>query len=278
MNETLLQPKSAPTIVCEDGGFVTEDFNPREYLMTYYGQQPDPVMEDEQRLIEWQAGPLADTIKAHLNRHNREFYSHYLQAGSGPALQHDFALIQYAKQIQITDYLEGNRNEIKAWVEHHPEAHDWKPFVRNILVAEGLEPTSERINAREEMVRRSINFYGALDLKNPSDDMRAYNAPLVVSFFVADSATDNKECFEVMTRNAFAMTQIGGLFVATYLGGCKAYAVGDKWVSSADLNEADIDRALLSSGATNIAITKIDTPTLAAEGFDHIFAVTAERQ
>lgn len=252
--------------------FDIESFVPATYNATYYSE----VMEDEARLIEWQATTLHDTITDHLQQQNIDRFSHQWEAGSGPAVHHLFALEKYSDAIYLSDYIPGNLEEIRKWVRADEGAHNWEPFVQKILMAEGVEPTEEALKTRAQAVRSKIAGYYPLDLKDPTLDMRVYRAPFVTSYFVADSATGDKDVFVEMTKNAFSIVESGGLFVAAYLGGCSQYKVGEQWVVSADIQQADIERAFRECGAVNVRIERFETPTLADEGFNHIFTVTAK--
>lgn len=254
--------------------FDSKAFVPATYNHTYY----DEVMEDEAALITWQATTLDATIREHLADQGIEQFSHQWEAGSGPAVHHLFALEKYSKQIQLSDYLPDNLNEIKKWVAHDPAAHDWHPFVSEILKAEGVVVSEQAIADREQAVRSKIAGYHPLDLKEMTADMQAYSAPFVTSFFVADSATADRQAFIDMTKNAFSIVEQGGLFVGAYLGGCKYYMVGHNAVVSADIQYDDLVAAFEACNATDVRIERFDTPTLAAEGFDHIFTVTAKAQ
>lgn len=252
--------------------FDAELFIPAIYNKTYYSE----VMEDEARLIDWQAITLHQTIVEHLGQAGLEQFSCQWEAGSGPAVHHLFALEKYSETIHLSDYLPQNLDEIRKWVRGDADAHDWRPFVEKILQAEGIKPTEAAIEVRETAVRTKITGYSPLDLKHPTTEMLAYKAPFVTSYFVADSATSDTDVFVDMTKNAFNIVEKGGLFVAAYLGGCKQYQVGDQWVVSADVKQADIERAFNECGAVDVKIERFDTPTLADEGFDHIFTVTAK--
>lgn len=253
--------------------FDEEAFVASTYNKTYYSN----VMEDEARLIEWQAGALHNTITAHLQTSGIDRFPYQWEAGSGPSVHHLFALEKYSDAIHLSDYMPDNLAEIRKWVERDTTAHDWSPFVRQVLIAEGMQPTESDVEARMEAVRSKITSYLPLDLKSPTADMRAYKAPFVTSFFVADSATGDKAVFKEMTKNAFDIVDKGGLFVATYLGGCKHYKVGDQWVVSADIDHADIEDAFAECDAVDVQIERFNVPSMAEEGFDHIFTVSAVR-
>lgn len=258
-----------------EADFDESAFVPAVYNNTYYAE----VMEDERCLIEWQATKLDNDIRKHLGGMGIERFGIHFDAGSGPSVHRLLALEKYSDAIDVADYLPQNLAEIQGWVNGtDPNAHDWKPFAREILAAEGLYVTEETVALREQAVKNKIRSYNPLDFKEPTEEMLKYKAPFVTSFFVADSATGDKQIFADMTKNAFNIVAVGGLFVAAYLGGCKEYAVGDKWIKSADLSQHDIQVVFEECGAKDITIERFNTPSLAEEGFDHIFAVTAKAQ
>lgn len=253
--------------------FEGELFISKEYNRTYYSE----VMQDEGFLIEWQAGPLDEVIRRHLNSRGEEAYAWQFDAGSGPVVHHLFALEKYVRAIHLADFLPQNREEIRGWVEQtDPEAHDWTPFIQAILVAEGIEPTAEAVDTRAGAVRNKIASYSPIDFRVALKDEPVMTAPFVTSFFVADSATAEIDMFIHMTQNAFKSVESGGLFVAAYLGGCSEYLVGEEWFPSAEVTEADIKEAFSAAGASNLQVWRYETPEMAEDGFDHIFAVTSE--
>lgn len=252
--------------------FDEEAFVPQAYNRTYYAE----VMEDEQCLIRWQASELDGLIRGHLATRGIQRFSSQFDVGSGPTVHHLLALEKYSDAIDLADYLPENLEQIRRWVsERSLDVHDWTPFARAILAAENMPVTDAQVIAREKSVRSKIRSFNALDLKAPTPGMSRYTAPFVTSFFVADSATGEKNIFAAMTKTAFRIVASNGLFVAAYLGECEEYAVGERRLKSANLKQADIESALADSGAKDIRIQRFDTPTLASEGFDHIFAVTA---
>jgi hypothetical protein len=231
--------------------FEGELFRPKEYNRTYYSE----VMQDEAFLIEWQAGPLDQVVRAHLAARNEDSYARQFDAGCGPAVHHLFALEKYVRRIDLADFLPQNRAEIRGWVEEDdPDAHDWTPFIRAILIAEGIEATAEAVDARAAAVRRKVASYSPIDFRMPLEDEPVMTAPLVTSFFVADSATAETEMFVHMTMNAFKSVEPGGLFVGAYLGGCSEYLVGDDWFPSAEVKAKDIEDAFSMAGASTLCV------------------------
>lgn len=265
---SLKQKQETPTI-----DFDVDCFIPAVYNRTYYSS----VMQDEAALIAWQAGPLDKIIRRHMLLRGLKEYPLLFDAGCGPAVHHMFAMSKYARTIHLADYMPENLAEIQKWVAADPNAHDWDVFAKTILTEEGFEPNRQKISARERELRRKIQAYSLLDLKKPTKIAHRGCAPIVTSFFVADSATRSKNVFAKMTKNAFQIVENDGLFIASYLGGCDQYRVGNKWINSAHITETDIREAFTKAGAKKVTIWRFDTPKMDFDGFNHIFAVVAEK-
>lgn len=253
--------------------FDVDCFIPAVYNTTYFSS----VMQDEAALIEWQAGPLDKLIRRHMLLHGIKQFPLLFDAGCGPTVHHMLALAKYAKKLHLADYIPGNMAEIQKWVSKSPESHNWDLFTGHILSAEGIEPSARLIGQRKRELRSKIQSYSLLDLKKPIKTMQKESALLVTSFFVADSATKSKRVFARMTKNAFDIVAPNGLFVASYLGGCERYRVGRKWINSAQITEKDINDAFALAGAKNVTIWRFETPEMQFDGFNHIFAVVAEK-
>lgn len=253
--------------------FDSVHFVPALYNKTYYSS----VMQDEAALIKWQAGPLDKLLRRYLLLRGQTTFPWMFDAGCGPAVHHLFALAKYSKMLHLADFMPENIAEIQKWVIGSPEAHDWGVFIDEILNAEGIEASIKDVAGRAKEVRKKISSYSTLDLKRRVTPKLRESAPLVTSYFVADSATRSKNVFARMTKNAFEIVADDGLFVATYLGGCTKYRVGRRWLSCANVSEDDIRSALVNAGAKKVTVWRFDTPEMAHEGFNHIFAAVAEK-
>ena len=267
--------------------FDANAFVPKEYLQQYFTE----LEQDEALLIEWQSTLLTKRIGESLVNQNVEKFPLHIDAGSGPTLHHLISLSKFSEVVKVMDFIEGNVLEVHKWLGGDKDAHDWSHFTSAILKSEGIRiPDEYTVQAREAATREKVvlanpgllstdakETFEPFDLKHPRPWMRQLSgsAQLVTSFYVADSCTDNVEEFSLMTRNVFDLVAPGGLFAASYLGGCKGYAVGNRMIKSANLTEEDVRLALKAAGADDIDIVRYETPENIPEGFDHIFAVSA---
>ncbi len=258
--------------VSRDEDFARASFIPFIYNKTYY----TTVMQDEAALIAWQSRELDPILRQHLRSLKLKCFPIMIDAGSGPSVHHMIALSRYTKKIHVADFMSENLAEIEKWVLKDPKAHNWNLFTKTILQHEDHKFTKRAIIRRENQTRRKIASYSHLNLRK-FDHSYKESALLVSSFFVADSATKSKKIFKKMTKNAFEIVQPGGLLVASFLGGCKRYRVGRKWINSADITEDDIRDAFNEVGAKKVSIWRFETPEMQRDGFNHIFTAVIER-
>jgi NNMT/PNMT/TEMT family len=251
--------------------FVVDYFVPKIYNKTYYST----VMQDEQALIGWQAGPLDKLLTQMLEKNGKKTFSKLFDAGSGPVVHHMLAMCKLADEVHLSDYILENIAEIQRWVGGDKSSHNWSIFTHSILESEKKIPSNTAMRSRERELRRKIRSYSQLDLKKPIRNTLREYAPIVTSFFVADSSTRSKNVFMQMTKNTFRIVQPGGVFVASYLGACDRYRVGSKWLNSAHITEDDIRQTFQKVHAKKVKVWRFETPEMKVDGFDHIFAVIA---
>ena len=254
---------------------------PADYIGTYYAT----VMEDERALIAWLAGPARSHIDTFLNRCRSASLTRLLDVGSGPTVHHMLSLCTIADEIVVSDLELANRTSVTNWLERKPEATDWIEFSSAIVRHEGCPPerTESAAREREELLRRRLRSVRTVDLtrRDPLERDARHTEPerfeIVTSFFCADSATGNRKEFRRMIRRLATLVEPGGLFLGAFLGGCSAYRVGAQWTPSADLTHADLIGALTAAGLPPDELTRIDTPELSTNGFDHVYVAASTR-
>lgn len=80
-----------------------------------------------------------------------------------------------------------------------------------------------------------------------------------------------------MIAHMATLIALGGSFIGSFLGGCRAYSVGTRWLPSANLDENDIASALSQGGMIVNELTCFETPDLEGHGFDHIYVTAASK-
>ncbi len=257
-------------------------FSAQKYNQSYFST----VMQDERVLLRW----LATSAPRHLTVADPKIQSagrrSLLDVGSGPTVHHMLSLCREVDEIVVSDYLAENLAEIQRWLDGEDAAHDWTPFARDILAAEGTTPTRSRIGQRQNLLRSKVKTLAAIDLRSPSPlypamphgaSIEQPHFDVVTSFYCADSATPSVEEFHSMIANLTTLIAAGGSFIGSFLGGCRGYRVGTRWLPSANLDADDITSALSRSGLIVNELTCFQTPDLEGHGFDHIYVTAASK-
>jgi hypothetical protein len=244
------------------------DWVPSEYLADYYS-----VVEPEERqTIDFFVEAMAES----------EPNEAVLFYGVGPALHHVFLAADNASEIHLGDYLPANLREIERWIEHHTEAHDWRPFVRYTLECEGLAtPSEEKITQREEVTRTKITRLLEVDLRRP-DPLGELDRPLygtVISAYCADSATDDRHTWETYMKRIVGLVRPGGTLITAALRRSHGYVVGGKTFPSANIDENDFSEVLEPYfPRQELTIKVCDVAECASKGFSSILLARAHRR
>ena len=234
-------------------------WSPQEYLADYYRfVEPDEI--ETIRFISQASRRLKEP-------------ANILVFGCGPTLHHVFPIAPYASEIHLADYLPGNLDQIRAWIEQRAPYHDWSAFVRYTLQCEGVaEPDHDDVSSREAMVRRKITRLFQADAGdfNPlgCDGRQFY--PVVVSCYCADSATDNKDTWHHYMSNISSMVTEEGFFVTAALRKANYYKVGERFFPSADLDERDLRAFLDQVLGHEVAVETHELPSHEALGYTGI--------
>ncbi|MFC0341394.1 guanitoxin biosynthesis pre-guanitoxin forming N-methyltransferase GntF [Paracoccus niistensis] len=237
------------------------DWSPAAYLADYYRS----VEADERRTIAF----LVDAARRLPDAR------HILVFGVGPTLHHVFPLVPKAAAIDLCDVLPANLSEIERWIAMDPDAHDWRPFVREALACEGGKTDASAVARREASARSRIGGLRLADLRDPvplPGSRRAYD--VVVSAFCADSATDDLDTWALYMRRIAGLVRPGGVFLVAALSGSHGYRVGGRLFPSAGVTEVDM-RRVLAPLSMRLDVETCLLPEQAGHGYEAIILAEA---
>lgn len=170
--------------------------------------------------------------------------------GSGPTVHHACLAAPHAARIDLCDFLPANLAAVADWQADRRGAHDWLPFLREILRLEaGTEPSSAEIAARARQTRSRIGCLARADMfaDPPIPDLPMARYGTVIAAYCADSATsDRSEWASAMARIA-SLVEPGGLIMVAALDRARRYRVGQSWFPSARVCADDLRRVLARS-------------------------------
>lgn len=188
----------------------TRDFA-RTYLRTYYAGEPTA---DEQRLSRF--------LTAEAPRLNS---GRFLELGCGPTVHHLLPLVPHVAELHVRDYLDENLDEVRAWRDAAPEAHDWRRFTRVALRDAGLPADDADVAARERLVRQRLVGIEPCDLLRdaPARDRGAFAA--VGCFYCAEEVGVTLRGWQLVMHRVADYVAPGGTLLLAALAGMDSYAL-----------------------------------------------------
>ena len=205
------------------------DFNKKwrakEYLQAFYAT--NTVCTSEKLSLQY----LVDFLK----KENKVF-DLALDVGSGPTIHQIVPLIPYVKELHVSDFMQDNLEEIRAFLSDESSAHNWDVYIQYVL---DLEGKGEMIEQRKKTMKKIITQFLPIDIrkKHPLNTKKTY--PLVTSFYCADSITNDKKLWECYVKNIFTLVKPGGIILLEALRNSDGYQVAKNHFPSAHINEHD---------------------------------------
>lgn len=234
------------------------DWNPKEYLRTYFSKLED----DEEATIQFLVKHLKEV--GYVNR--------VLEFGSGPMVIHSLPLVPYTKEIHIADYLSSNLAEVEYWVKEKEGYFDQALFTSRILELEGKDIDTGSVKKRENDLRRIIKTLTCDASVFPAIEIGPELYPLIVSIFCVDSATDSKSKWEEFMSNIINHLAQDGHFIFSALRKATSYKVGNRKFPSANIDENTIMDFLTKQGFAkeSIKIEVANVPFSEPMGYNSI--------
>ena len=111
----------------------------------------------------------------------------------------------------LAEYTESNRQAVRQWLDKDPTAHDWRPFLKHIVVnVEG--GTEKDIAARKEKLRSSIKAVVPCDVNKdpllPMEHTGKYD--VVQSILCLESACQTRDDYVPALRRLACHLECNG--------------------------------------------------------------------
>ena len=189
-----------------------------------------------------------------------------LEVGSGPAIAHVVSAALYASEIVLAEYTESNRQAVRQWLDKDPTAHDWRPFLKHIVVnVEG--GTEKDIAVRKEKLRSSIKAVVPYDVNKdpllPIEHTGKYD--VVMSILCLESACQTRDDYVPALRRLACHLECNGKLVLYHVERKDSdqpaqYPVGKSWFRDIRLSKEFIMESLKAAGFSNITRASTEIP------------------
>ena len=188
-----------------------------------------------------------------------------LDFGCGPTIHGIISLAQYSSEIVLADYSEQSRMEIHKWLKGDPDAFDWTPMIRHIVVE--LEGKGEsEVEERKQQLQHAIKSVIPCDVtKNPvlsPEYMKEYD--IVHCFLCLEAASRTKEEFVAYLLKLKSLIKPGGKILLLTSNREErpepaGYPVGDHWFYDLCISVEFVQESLTKIGFTDLVTILVFT-------------------
>ncbi len=218
------------------------EFDPTAYLNEYYGD----LGEENLAILRF----YVDVF------HGMDQKSTMLDFGSGPTIYSLIAAVTKVREIQIVEYLEANRLELRKWLTRDNTAFNWLPFIKKTIELEQKGWCSAfDLARREALIRNHVTSIGRCDVRQTPPFVGGRQTyDVVASNFCAESITDSQREWKFFLNNIASLVKVGGTLIMTTLKRATNYSVGSRRFPAVSIDEADLACTLSEAGFSPASI------------------------
>lgn len=169
--------------------------------------------------------------------------------GGGPTLYSVAALAPKAREIHFSDVVDASLREVDLWLKNDLQAHDWNPYIKLALEADGLPATPEAIAQRAARMRQTITRLMRCDGQSSDPiELRDVEYDLVTAHHCTDVAATTFDEWVQVIQNITGIVRPGGWLMLSVTTGAQTYQVGDVTFACVNLSPEEIREGLQFAG------------------------------
>ncbi|XP_066461684.1 nicotinamide N-methyltransferase-like [Eleutherodactylus coqui] len=222
-----------------DSHIYDHHFDARKYLDIFYGVDPITQEIDKESIF------LLTFLNNVFSSGHVKGQS-IIEIGAGPTIHYILSACEIFQKIYLTDYSQGNLDEIKKWLNRENDAFDWSPYLRFVC---DLENNRSTPNGKEEKIRRKVSLMKCdVTLTNPlqPNSLPLTDCVLLTSCLICACKTFTD--LKIALKNTVSLLKPGGhLIMYDYLG-ASYYLLGEKKFPLLSLDENIVLEAVVESG------------------------------
>lgn len=199
-----------------------------------------------------------------------------LEFGCGPTIHHAAMLVPFVRSIHLADYLPQNLEQVRRWLNGHPEAHNWDVYLAGALAEEGLTRPEDLVERKEQLRQRVTALkQGNIRQENPLGDGATYD--LVASFYCLEAVTADRAEWALFLARLARLVRPGGILLLGAVRRCNVYHVFEREFPTTYLDESDFAAELPRVGfpAEQTVIRVAEGVGWGEQGFDSVLCVRA---
>ena len=306
-----------PPASTDYNGFDAAAYLRTYYSRQVNGEGPrNEIAQDEWRLAQWIAKELPPRLHGFLDRTGR-MPDRVIGLSEGPTMHHLFQLIALRRKVKLTaslpipessklaylhtDYSKESLRAVAMCVAPElfksikGQAFDWSLHAEAALNVYELSEENKDVlallqEAKSALVSESKHLrlnLAHINLSEPNSIRSLIHRgmpkqfDMAQMFYVADSATADKNVWVQMMRNGLNLLAPGGIFVGSALDSTERYRVNGHWFASANVSKEYLKDFFLNEPEINPDSVEVDclqTPLLENEGFTSVVPFIVEKK
>ncbi|XP_040282728.1 nicotinamide N-methyltransferase-like [Bufo bufo] len=216
-----------------------DNFDAKKYLDRFYSMDPETpeIYKDLKFLLTFHSDVFSS---GHVKGHS------LIEIGAGPCILFALSACEVFEKIYLTDYLQGNLDEIKKWLNSENDAFDWSPYLKFVC---DLENNGSIPSGKEEKIRRMVSLMKSdVTMNNPLHPSSLPLTDCVMVTSCLSSACKTFADFKIVVKNVVSLLKPGGhLILSDYLG-ASYYWVGEAKLPLLAIDEHVVREAVVESG------------------------------
>ncbi len=202
-----------------------------------------------------------------------------LEFGGGPTIYQLISAARYPVSIDFSDYLEGNLEEVRIWLQGKHERFCWGEFIRYVLRCEGGCSDALAIKKREQLIRSKVKRLIHCDAKKANPLGAGYRSPydIVSVNFVLESITTDMTEWELLVDNIEPVVKPQGYLLMCAIMGATSYRVGDRFFPAVPITPDILETKLKQQHFSIVRSHAIPAEHQGAQGYDGIGMVLARK-
>ncbi|XP_073094745.1 indolethylamine N-methyltransferase [Manis javanica] len=217
-----------------------KEFNPRDYLKTYYSFDSNTV--DENEVLKFNLQNLFQTFSS-----GGVGGDILIDIGTGPTIYQLLSACEAFREIIATDYTEQNLQELERWLKKEPGAYDWSSVVQYVCELEG---DRSRWQEKEARLRSTVTRLLRCDVTKPHPLGTAQVPPAdcVLSLLALESACPDVDTYRAAVQGLVSLLKPGGHLVTVVVLHAESYMVGSKNFFGLYLEKETVEKAVEEAG------------------------------
>ncbi|XFF77054.1 hypothetical protein AB1E18_003273 [Capra hircus] len=188
------------------------EFQPRDYLKTFYAFDSGTVAENE--ILKFNLNNLFETFSP-----GGIGGDILIDVGTGPTIYQLISACEAFREIIVSDYLELDLQGVDKWLKKDPGAYDWSPAIR--VWARG----------RQEQVAGEGG-------PAPKD------TDCMLRLLALEGTCQDVDTYQAAIRNLIGLLKPGGHLVTSVALRCREYMVGSRKFFGLSLEKETVEKAL----------------------------------